>query len=259
MKKLALIVLTAFVVGVFFAACQKENDDIQKNESLLRFTNSKPSIDDVNQTPFTIDAAGIYSKYLYMCLKYTGGNASHEFIVSWDGIVQTVDDKKFIDLKVYHKNVVDNGTSEVYDSLMLNMDVLNISEELLNDKSVYFNVINTSNLSNVKVIQAYIPDGGNTDPGDNTDPNEFKDIVVDVVEQGTCTNGTWGSLWLKNSSKDIYYSPKSIDGSITYTPTLNDRLKISFERTWYSDSTYVCPAWQNKSVEVINIKSIEKQ
>jgi len=254
MKKLALLSFTALVAVIFFAACQKENEDIQKKESILRFTNVKPSIDDVNQTPFTIAGAGIYSNYLYMCLKYTGGNARHEFIVAWDGVVQQVDDKKFIDLKVYHKNVVDNGTAEVYDSLMLDLKNLNISNELLTDKNLYFNVINTSNLSNVEVIQAYIPDGGGT-----TDPNQFENIIVDVVEQGDCSNGVWGNLWLKGANSDIFYSTNSIDNSISYTPTLNDRLKISFDRTWYSDSTYICPAWQNKVVEVINIKTLEKQ
>jgi len=252
MKKLALLSFTALVAVVFLTACQKE--DIQKKESSLRFTNEKPSIDDVNQTPFTIAGAGIYSNYLYMCLKYTGGNAHHEFIVAWDGVVQQIGTKKFIDLKVYHKNVVDDGTNEVYDSLMLDLKNLNISNELLTDKNLYFNVINSSNLSNVEVIQAYIPDGGET-----TDPNQFDNIIVDVVEQGDCSNGVWGNLWLKGSNSDIYYSTKSIDNSISYTPTLNDRLKISFERTWYSDSTYVCPAWQNKVVEVINIKTLEKQ
>lgn len=260
MKKLALLSFTALVALFFFAACQKENNDIKKKESILQFSNEKPSINDVNQTPFTINGAGIYANYIYMCLKYTGGNANHEFIVAWDGVVQQIDSKKFIDLKVYHKNVVDNGTTEVNDSLMLDLKSLNISDEQLKDKSLYFNVINSSNLSNVVVIQSYIQDdGGNTDPGDTTNPNDFNNIIVDVVEQGTCSNGAWSRLWLKNSGSNIYYSPKSIDASINYTPTINDRLKISFERTWYSDSTYVCPAWQNKIVEVIKIKTLEKQ
>ena len=254
MKRLIQLLFTALVAFIFFAACQKENDDIQKNESVLRFSSVKPSIDDVNEKPFTIAGAGIYSSYLYMCLKYTGGNASHEFIVAWDGVVQQIEAKKFIDLKVYHKNVVDNGTTEIYDSLMLDLKNLNITEELLKDKDLFFNVINSSNLTNVEVIQAYIPEGGGT-----TNPNEFESINVEVVEQGECTHGIWSNLWLKDMSKDVYYAPKAIENTINYTPAVNDKLKISFERTWYSDSTYVCPSWQNKFVEVINIKTLEKQ
>ncbi|HCT30348.1 MAG TPA: hypothetical protein DIW31_06365 [Bacteroidales bacterium] len=255
MKKLALLSFTAFIAFVFFAACQKETEDITKNESILKFTGVKPNIEDVNGTPFTIAGAGIYSNSLYLCLKYIGGNSKHEFIVAWDGIVQQTDSLKFIDLNVYHKNVEDVGTAEVYDSLMLNLKNLNISDELLNDKNLYFNIINSSNLSNVLFIQAYIPDGG----GNPTNPNEFENINVEVVEQSECSNGIWSNLWLKDLSRDVYYSPKAVDSTITYMPALNDKLKISFERTWYSDSTYVCPSWQNKVVQVINIKTLEKQ
>ncbi|RPH28758.1 MAG: hypothetical protein EHM93_18345 [Bacteroidales bacterium] len=254
MKKSVLFLFTALVALVFFAACQKEDDRNQKNESSLRFTSVKPNSLDVNEKPFTIDLAGIYCNYLYIGVTYTGGQRGHEFIVAWDGLVQQIGEKKFIDLKVYHKNVGDNGTNQITDSLMLELKQLKISEELMKDKNLYFNVINSSDLSNVKVIQAYIPEDGGT----TTDPNLFENVEVEVVSQGDCSKGVFENLWLKNSSNEIFYIPKAVESNINYTPTLNDRLKISFERTWFSDSTIYCSSWTGKQVEVINIKALVK-
>ncbi|NOU20134.1 MAG: hypothetical protein HOO91_21465 [Bacteroidales bacterium] len=256
MKSLALLPLTTLVVFVFLSACKKENDVNQKNESSLRFSVVNPSPADVNSKPFTISYAGVYDKYLYMGITYTGGKVGHEFFVTWDGNVQDINAKKFIDLKVFHGNTVDDGTTLIADSLLLDISSLNISDGLRNDKSLYFNVINSSDLSNVIVVPAvYSNDGGNNG-GTITNPTRFKKEVQVVSQE--CDKGAWGSLWLKGVSSDTCFLPKIIESGIVYTPALNDKLKITYERTWLADSTNICGSWQGKVVEIINIKALEK-
>lgn len=259
MRRTELFLFTALVAFVLFVACQKEKDEGQKKESSLRFTNAKPSSSDVNEKPFTIANAGVFDKYLYLGLTYSGGMVGHEFIVTWDGVVKNVETKKFIDLKVYHVNTTDNGTDIISDSLMLDMTNLKISNELRTDKNLYFNVVNTSNLANVIVVPA-VYYSGNENDGIPTiiNPNLFENIDVQVVSQADCSKGVFGSLWLKNSNNETFYLPKAVENNISYTPTLNDRLKISFERTWFSDSTTNCSSWTGKQFEVINIKTLVK-
>lgn len=250
MKKLALISLTAIAALVLFIACNKETNENKMNESSLKFISVKPNPTDVNAKPFAILHAGIYNRYLYIGVSYTGGNATHEFYVNWDGVVQETNTIKFIDLKVYHGNVTDDGTNLVTDSLLLDIGNLNISDELLSDKNLFFNLINTSDLSNVIIVPAY-HDGG-------TPPNypiQFQ-AEVRVVSQD-CNKGDWGNLWLQGGH-DTCYFPKTIESSIVYTPTLNDKLKIIYERTWLADSSNVCSSWQGKQVEIIDIKELTK-
>jgi hypothetical protein len=248
--KLSFIALAALAL---FIACSKDTNVNKNSESNLRFTNIQPNLDEVNTNPFSIDFAGIYGNHMLMEVSYTGGQLGHEFLVLWDGVVQEINTKKFIDLKVYHKNSTDEGTQTMHDSLVLDISYLNISSQLLSDKNLFFNVVNTTNLSNVIVVPAVY----SYDDGTTVDPNLFENIEVRVVSQG-CNKGIWGDLWLKCTNSEIYLLPKAIESSIVYSPIENDILNITYERTWLADSTDRCASWNAKSVDIANIKALIK-
>lgn len=257
MKSLAIIPLTTLVVFIFLSACKKENDLDRKVESNLKFTESSPSSSEINSKPFTISYAGIWDKYLFLGLTYTGGRTGHEFYVTWNGEIREADAKKYIDLKVSHKNSDDNGTSIITDSLVLDIGTLNIPNELRNDKNLFFNVINTSNPLNVIVVPAvYIVDNGNNNNEPPVNPTQYKKEMQVVLQE--CDKGAWGGLWLKGLDSDTCFLPKAIESNISYTPMLNDKLKVTYETTWLADSTNICNFWQGKIVKIVNIKSLEK-
>lgn len=253
-----LIVLTLLIIG--FACNEKDNiNPLKQEESSLKFSEETISIDQINTVPFEIHSAGIYEKDLYMSVSYTGGEVGHEFLVNWDGNVITDDYRKKIKLNIFHLTDDDNGTNQIVDSLFLSISELNIPDDLYKDDSLWYDVVNTTNTENHFLFQAnptvITDDDGSTDTG-TTD-----DVEMIVISSSCDMQGVWNELWLKNAedSSDMYYFPLEIDESINYTPMENDKLKIDFEYTYFTDSTvvYDCDFWFEHRVFEIKITDLE--
>lgn len=252
-----LIAAAAALLGL--AACEKESStDLSPKESSLKFSLTVPSSSTVNATPFTISYAGISNEYLYLGLTYTGGELGHKFSVTWDGTVTNKDEKKIIELQIFHNNTTDNGTQQITDSLSLSLKSLNIPAELRTNENLYYKVVNSTKPDNAFLVKEYIsPINPNNDNGNNN-TYSTTDVMVKVIQNDNCAAGTWNTLWLKENNSERYLLPLSVADGITYSATANDILKISFERTHFADSSSYCDSWANKWVEVINITKLEK-
>lgn len=256
MKNIIKISLLALVIIGGIYSCEKDDNNIKQNESALVYSSNQIVSKDVNEKPFNIDYAGVYENYLYMGLTYTGGQLGHEFIVTWDENVQQIEDRKYVNLTVYHKNVSDNGTDQITDSLLMDLKNLKLSDELLDDPKLYFNIINSSNTSNTITVQAYRNDNGDGDDTDSLVVDNIAEVVV--IPQTDCKKGVWPDYWLQSSTGENFFLPKEKESNVNYTPVLNDKLKIEFEYTYFQDSSEYCDSWQGKYVQIIKIKTLEK-
>lgn len=241
------------------AACEKESSTyLSPKESSLSFSSAPPLSSTVNASPFTISYAGISNEYLYMGLTYTGGELGHEFSATWDGKVTNQDNKRIIELQIFHKNTTDNGTLQITDSLTLSLKSLNIPAELRNDKDFYYKVVNSTKPDNAFLVKEYISPTEPNNDGNNNTPSTTN-VLVRVIQNDDCAVGKWGTLWLKESNSERYLLPLNIADEISYSAIANDILKISFERTHFVDSSSYCDSWANKWVEVITITKLEKE
>jgi hypothetical protein len=250
-----LIVLSILVVSF---ACEKEDsaNPLKTEKSSLRYSKVKPKDDQVNTIPFQILYGGVYEENLYMAVSYVGGEFGHEFTVNWDGNVIADDDKKIVKLNIYHLTDDDNGTDQMQDSLFLSLSELNIPEDLMDDEALWYDIVNSSDENDHILFQVnpiIIPD-------ENEEPKENIEMIV--VKSSCDEYGVWNGLWLKNleNNSDEYYLPLDISESIDYTPVENDILKISFEYTYFTDSTTKvnCDFWYEHNVTVIKVADLEK-
>lgn len=256
MKNIKLLLLLLAAIAMLIS-CQKEktsSPDVikQTNVSKLSIQKSGSETTTAKQSAFVIHSAGLYQGTLYMSVSFTGGQATHEFTVTWNGNVINNGEKKEIDLIVYHPYVNDQGTSTVFDSISADILPLGITTDELNDPQLWIRVTNSNNSENSFFFKA---SNELTDPVSITYTRDVK-----VVKEGCSDYGIWGDLWLvtNNTGSISHYFVMAIDNSITYAPVENDLLKIDFNDTYLTDSLKVCPQLNQLNAQPIKITKITK-
>lgn len=244
------------MVIMFLASCQKEktspDNPKQPNSSKLVFQKSGSGSSVGNTLPFEIHSAGLYQGILYMSVSFRGGEKVHQFTVNWNGEIIYEEDKKILELFVWHSDVNDQTNSMVFDSISANILDLGITNEELNDAALWIRVINGNNSENTFLFKA---------------TNEYTDPLtilytrnVKVVSEGCQKYGIWGELWLESNDAGpvSHYFVSNIDNSITYTPSVNDLLKIEFSYSFITDSLTVCPQLEQLKAQPIKIMKLTR-
>jgi len=257
-----IVLFSALFILITMFSCDKEQEPVinkEKGESSLKFAQSAPSEAAANAVDFTLTHVGIYDKHLYSMVEYIGGNKAHKFSLTWDGNVKNQGDLKIIQLDVYHLTNDDAGTQSVEDSLYIALEKLNIPSELLEDASVRFDVVNTTNTENHFLVTPCMPIVTNPDDIEVFIPTY--NFELKVVEAACSDIGTFSNTWLKSTSKDsvLYFIPLEIDDAINYQPTVNDKLKVEFEYKSILDieNADECEFIGKNDVVAIKIRKIE--
>jgi hypothetical protein len=241
---------------MLLAACQKEKSSPettkQANSSKMILQKSVSGSAVANTSPFEIHSAGVYEGTLYMSVSFTGGEKIHQFTVNWSGNIITADDKKVIELVVFHSDANDQANTMVYDSISANILDLGITNEELTDPALWIKVINSTNSENTfffKVTNEYV------DPLTILYTRDVK-----VVKEGCQAYGLWGELWLESNDESpvSHYFVSDIEKTISYAPAENDLLKIEFNYSFITDSTTVCPQLKQLKAQPIRITKLTR-
>jgi hypothetical protein len=256
MKLKEILIFTGLLFAFF--ACDNDLETTTEEESEESYENTitydASASGDEDMASFEITSAGIFNNTIYVNLSYTGGEMAHEFSLNSDGeLYETEDGETFVKLDLYHLTNNDEGTQVIQDSLVISLSDIDISEELKEDADLLYKLVNFTDTENFFLLSSI-------ESEEVEDDTEFT-MELTIINSECSGIGEWENNWLKYENQDSvqYIIPSYIEDDITYVPTTDDNVRVTYEYSYISDIENIenCDFVYSNDSYAIKIKDIE--